>query len=72
MWKVAQSVERQIVDLLVVGSNPILPPDVPDVREVVARKHLSPEMSLLLRQRWMMWPNFSGVVKPVGVSRPLA
>lgn len=44
-------VEHLIVGQDDVGANPILPPDVPDVRGVVARKHLSPEMSLLLRQR---------------------
>lgn len=53
-------VEHLIVGQDDVGANPILPPDVPDVRGVVARKHLSPEMSLLLRQRWMMCP-FSAV-----------
>lgn len=56
----SSTVELLIVDQDDVGANPILPPVVPDVREVVARKHLSPEMSLLLRQRWMMCP-FSAV-----------
>ena len=51
--------EYLIVGQADMGANPILPPVVPDVRGVVARKHLSPEMHLLLVQRWMMCPVFA-------------